>query len=133
MHDAAPRPKRRRLWIVAVVGLIGMCAVWFMMPEPEEVAKAKAIRMGMSPGEVRAIMGVEPAGYTAVAGHDGVLYGKLNTAFLKLKAFWGLQGADDYDAWPVHIRFDTSGAAVDRIKRGREIVEATDPNAENSK
>lgn len=107
---------------MAVTGaiLVAITAgAWFLLPDPPEVEASRAIKLGMTRKEVRAILGVEPAGYGM-----GVLYGTVQTKMLefrrRLPASW--RWKVNYDAWPVHIRFDQYDL-VDRIKRGSETIE----------
>jgi hypothetical protein len=115
-----PSRRRRKGWAVVCLVLLAILGgAWFLLPDPPEVEMSRAINLGMNRNEVRTTLGVELAGYGS-----GVLYGQLQTQILKLRqllpATW--RWKVNYDAWPVHIRFDKQDR-VDRIKRGREIVE----------
>jgi hypothetical protein len=131
MTTDVERPDRRR-WIrrfvvVSVLAIL-MAGWWFYAKDTEEIRKARNVRLGQTIAEVSAIMGhdytISFGGYQSsqTAMYGRFQYEQLLLA-LKIQRWTGWSGLmPGIHDWPVHVRFNESGK-VDRIKRGREIVE----------
>jgi hypothetical protein len=145
---ATPQPLRRRWkrWAVIAIPLLAGLA-WLALVEPPEIEGSRDVRLGQTKAEVSAIVykwidsryqiaapvvvrdGIE----TQSSSTEGYLLDSRQKPFRFLastirhwtgwRISFGLRSPSDFDAWPVHIRFDANGR-VDRIKRGSEIVAA---------
>jgi hypothetical protein len=130
MTDETPKPKRKRRRVIfTVVALaIASLASWVMTAQPPEIARSRALRLGMTKQEVEQVMGFsQTVGYKMVNGEEGVMFGAtglwwLNMQF-KIQKWTGMNTPGlQQRSWPVRCRFDRSGR-INRIERGDEIEE----------
>jgi hypothetical protein len=123
--------RSRRRWLIVAALLLTVAVIFLAMeehsPDPPEVQKAAAIRIGMSGVDVFHIMGQPRRGY--MGNQDrGYLFGEPTPSKSAVRwiknSLWqrfGLRSAMSFDDYPVHIRFGAN-ERVDRIKRGNEII-----------
>ncbi|HVJ67907.1 MAG TPA: hypothetical protein VM510_07985 [Caulifigura sp.] len=111
-----------------IVAAAFVATIWLMTAEPPEIARSRALRLGMTKQEAEQVMGfTQTVGYKKANGEEGIMYGTtgrwwVNLQF-KINQWTGMTAPGlRLDAWPVRCRFDENGR-IDRIERGSEIEE----------
>jgi hypothetical protein len=123
--------KHRRMLIAVAVTLTAAFAVWLWLNlrESPEVARARNLRIGQSSRDLLEIMGQPDLGKVLPDGSSEWYYDSVAmrlTDFSRVVYRWTgvyplLRKDED---WAVIVRVDGHHERIDRIKRGREIIEA---------
>jgi hypothetical protein len=126
------RPPRRivRRAVMAVAGgvvLLVLGGVWLVSREPPEIELSRGLRLGMTPGEVDAVMQDElTSGYGLQSRPRVWVYGAdargLDRLKFKLTEWFGINIDREVTDYPVRVHFDRNWRA-DRIERGSEVEE----------
>jgi hypothetical protein len=118
------RPIVVALTLAAIIGLLTLI-VTVRVQTARLVDAASLVKIGDTRAEVTRRLGRPDTLY--FGGTDsGVCYGEFKSLRFGIEAqtshMINRQFSTDFDEWPVHIRFDSTGV-VDRIKRGDTVIE----------
>lgn len=114
------------------VGVLAFGVVFanWMFGEPEIIARARQIRVGMDRSEVIAIMGPSSHGFRTTTAQgaklgSGLMFGPTSQRWLQavrqLETWFGRRWAPTAYAWLVQIHFDERDR-VSRIRLGDEVI-----------
>lgn len=126
--DGRPRRGRGVLLVGAfltVVVIVVVVVAGLRLQSGRVVQAAAAVQLGDTRAQVERTLGVPDTWYNG-GSFSGVCYGRARTlqhsVASQARLMFNRQGNTDFDDWPVHIRFDSTGA-VDRIKYGETVIE----------
>lgn len=125
--DAGPGRARPVILVLTLAAIIGVLAliVAVRVQNARIVDAASLVKIGDTRVEVTRCLGQPDTSYFGGA-QSGVCYGEFKSLRFSIEVqtcrMIKRQFVTDFDEWPVHIRFDSTGV-VDRIKRGDTVVE----------
>ena len=123
--DGRPRTGRGVLLIAAFLAVVVAVVTGLRLQSGRVVQAASAVQLGDTRAQVERILGVPDTWYNG-GSVTGVCYGRARTVqhsvASQTRLMFNRQINTDFDDWPVHVRFDSTGAA-DRIKYGETVIE----------
>ena len=127
------KTRKRRIVRRAVMALVACALVAWLLREPPEIDKSRAIKLGMQEHKVELAMGAREKRWTCrdpltdsrwlifgeTTGKRAILRQKLNGWIGSVYPLPPIP----FESWPVRVRVTPCGV-VDRIERGNEVEEA---------